>query len=62
MIRKLVEIFKAKELRERIFFTLGIFLVFKIGTTLIVPGITPNIIEFKEGDLFSLMNVLGGNS
>lgn len=62
MIRKLVEIFKSKELRERIFFTLGIFLVFKIGTTLIVPGITPDIIEFKDGDLFSLMNVLGGNS
>ena len=62
MLRKLVEIFKSKDLRERILFTLGILLVFKFGTTLIVPGVDPSFIQFTEGDLFSLMNVLGGNS
>lgn len=62
MLRKLAEIFKSKELRERILYTLGILIVFRIGTTLIVPGVDPSFIEFTEGDLLSLMNILGGNS
>lgn len=62
MIRKIVDIFKSKELRERIIFTLGILLVFKFGTTLTVPGVTRQLIEFNDGDIFSLMNILGGNS
>jgi preprotein translocase subunit SecY len=39
MANALVGIFRVKELRERIFFTLGILLVFRIGAILPVPGI-----------------------
>ena len=62
MIRKLVSIFKNKELRERIIFTLGILLIFRFGCTLVVPGVDSSSITFGGSDIFTLMNVLGGGS
>ncbi len=62
MIRKLVSIFKNKELRERIIFTLGIILVFRFGCTLVVPGVDSSSITFSGSDIFTLMNVLGGGN
>ncbi len=62
MIRKLVSIFKNKELRERIIFTLGIILIFRFGCTLVVPGVDSSSITFSGSDIFTLMNVLGGGS
>lgn len=62
MIRKLVSIFKNKELRERIIFTLGIILIFRFGCTLVVPGVDSRSISFNGSDIFTLMNVLGGGS
>ena len=62
MIRKLVSIFKNKELRERIIFTLGIILIFRFGCTLVVPGVDSSSITFNGSDIFSLMNVLGGGN
>ena len=62
MIRKLISIFKNKELRERIIFTLGIVLIFRFGCTLIVPGVDSSSITFSGSDIFTLMNVLGGGS
>lgn len=62
MIRKLVSIFKNKELRERIIFTLGIILIFRFGCTLVVPGVDSSQITFSGSDIFTLMNVLGGGN
>ena len=62
MIRKLISIFKNKELRERIIFTLGILLIFRFGCTLVVPGVDSSSITFGGSDIFTLMNVLGGGS
>lgn len=62
MIRKLVSIFKNKELRERIIFTLGIILIFRFGCTLVVPGVDSSSITFSGSDIFTLMNVLGGGN
>ena len=62
MIRKLVSIFKNKEVRERIIFTLGIILIFRFGCTLIVPGVDSSSITFSGSDIFSMMNVLGGGN
>lgn len=62
MIRKLVSIFKNKELRERIIFTLGIILIFRFGCTLVVPGVDSTSITFSGSDIFTLMNVLGGGN
>jgi len=62
MIRKLVSIFKNKEVRERIIFTLGIILIFRFGCTLVVPGVDSSSITFGGSDIFTLMNVLGGGN
>ena len=37
----IVNIFKVKELRERIFFTLVVLAVFRLGSVLTIPGINP---------------------
>ena len=39
MANTLVNIFRIKELRERIFFTVALLIVYRIGTTIPVPGI-----------------------
>ena len=62
MLRKLISIFKNKELRGRILFTLVIVLIYRIGCTIVVPGVDSSNITFAENDLFTLMNVLGGGS
>ena len=62
MLRKLVSIFKNKELRGRILFTLVVILIYRIGCTIVVPGVDSSSITFQGNDLFTLMNVLGGGS
>ena len=62
MLHKLVSIFKNKELRGRILFTLVIILIYRIGCTIVVPGVDSSSITFQGNDLFTLMNVLGGGS
>ena len=38
-MKKIVAIFKNKDVRERILFTLMMFLVFRIGSNITVPGV-----------------------
>jgi len=45
MANPLVDIFRVKELRERILFTIGILVIYRLGTVLPVPGI--NIAALK---------------
>ncbi len=45
MANTLVSIFKIKELRSRIFFTIGVLIIFRIGAQIPVPGI--NIVALK---------------
>ena len=40
MWSRLVSLFKHKEVRERVIFTLGILLIFKLGAAITVPGAT----------------------
>jgi len=62
MLRKLVAVFKNKDLRRRVLFTLVVILIYRIGCTIVVPGVDSSSITFKGNDLFTLMNVLGGGS
>ena len=39
MFKTLVNALKVKDIRNRIFFTLGILLVFRIGCTITIPGV-----------------------
>jgi preprotein translocase subunit SecY len=45
MANPLIDIFRVKELRDRILFTLGVLLIFRLGTIIPVPGI--NIAALK---------------
>ncbi|MGD0189102.1 MAG: preprotein translocase subunit SecY, partial [Rhizomicrobium sp.] len=57
---------KAKELRERILFTLAILLVARLGTYIPMPGIDPNalhqLMQRQQGGLLDIFNVLSGGA
>lgn len=60
-MKKLVAIFKNKDIRDRILFTIMIFFVYRIGCNIIVPGVTLND-SIGDTDLLSLMNLMGGGA
>lgn len=64
MIKLLIESFKTKEIRSRILFTLGILIVFRLGTHLTVPGVNAAALEelSSNSSLFSLLNTFGGGA
>ena len=65
MLERFRNIFKIPELRKRILFTLGIFLVFRFGSFIPIPGINIGALAnspiFQTG-AFGLMNVFAGGA
>ena len=55
---------RIKELRQRILFTLAMFVVFRAGSAIPVPGVDPTrLAQFFEGDtIFGFMNIIGGDN
>ena len=57
---------KAKELQQRILFTIGILIVYRIGTFVPIPGIDPvqyaRVFEQFQGGILSMFNTLGGGA
>ncbi|MCR9266090.1 MAG: preprotein translocase subunit SecY, partial [Alphaproteobacteria bacterium] len=57
---------KAKELQQRILFTIGILIVYRIGTFVPIPGIDPEqyarVFEQFQGGFLSMFNTLGGGA
>lgn len=62
MFKKLLTLLKNKEIRKRILFTVFIFIVYRYGCTLTVPGINKDSISISSDSVFSIMNLLGGGS
>ena len=60
-MKKIVAILKNKDVRERILFTLMMFLVFRIGSNITVPGVELTS-SLGDTDVLSLMNLLGGGA
>ena len=64
MIEKIIQIFKIKDLRNRILFVLALLVVFRLMATIPVPGV--DIIRLKsffEGNqLFGLLNIFSGGA
>jgi len=64
MFNKIIGIFKAKDLRNKILFVLGMFLVFRIMANIPVPGI--DILRIKEffarNEAFGLLNLFTGGA
>ena len=64
-MKKFASIFKNKEIVNRIFFTVMILFVFRIGAQITVPGVTlgDDLNKYlQENNALSLMNLLGGGT
>ena len=56
MANPLIDVFRIKDLRERIFFTISVLMIFRIGTILPIPGININALKLY----FSSIRNTGG--
>ena len=59
MLAALANIFRITELRQKVIFTLAMFIVFRAGTHIPVPGVNASVIEqlFRSGNLFGLLDM-----
>ncbi|MDX1941156.1 MAG: preprotein translocase subunit SecY [Saprospiraceae bacterium] len=67
-ITTLKNIWKIKELRNRILFTLGMLMVFRFGSYVVLPGVVPAVLEgaaqnrTNANDLLGLINIFTGGA
>jgi len=67
LITTLKNIWKIKELRNRILFTLGILLVYRFGSFVVLPGVIPDVLQNASAnsgpsDLLGLINLFTGGA
>ena len=64
MFRKFVEMFRHQEIRNRILFTIAIFLIYRLGVAIPVPKIdsTALMAGMNENSLLGMINLLGGGN
>jgi len=62
MLEKLTQIFKVKELRNKIFFILALLVVFRLIANIPVPGVDQEQLKnfFSNNQLFGLLNLFSG--
>ena len=65
-IETLQNIWRIKELREKILFTLGLLLVYRLGSNVVLPGIDPaslsQLQDQTEGGILGLLNAFTGGA
>ena len=63
-LNKIIQIFKVKDLRKKIFFVLMILVVFRIAANIPVPGIDAERLKdfFSNNQLFGLLNIFTGGA
>jgi len=63
---KITNVFKIPELRDRILFTLGAVIVFRLGTHIPVPGVDPtalkNFFAGQQGGILDFLNMFTGGA
>ena len=64
MVGKLIQIFKTKDLRRKIFFVLALLAVFRVAAVIPVPGIDVSRLQsfFEGNQFFGLLNVFSGGA
>lgn len=64
MFKKIKQLFKPqnKDLRKRIYYTFIVLFIFKLGTTIIVPGINRDSLGDTGLGFFELLNAMGGGA
>ncbi len=62
MLDKLLQIYKAKDLRNKILFILGILVIYRIAANIPIPGTDTEQIKnfFDDNQLFSFLNMFSG--
>ena len=63
--KTLQNIWKIKELRERILFTLGMLAVFRFGSYVVLPGVIPSVLDAANPDstgMLGLINTFAGGA
>jgi preprotein translocase subunit SecY len=62
MINKVTQIFKIKELRNKIFFILALLVVFRLAANIPIPGIDQERLKafFQGNEFFGLLNMFSG--
>ena len=62
--QKIIQIFKIRDLRNKILFVLGIFVIFRIMANIPIPGIDAQRMRdfFEANQLFGLMNMFTGGA
>ena len=70
LVETLKNIYKIEELRKRILYTLGLLLVYRLGSFVVIPGINPNALgegsalasQMDDNSLLGLLNVFSGGA
>lgn len=62
MLRTFADMFKNKDIRQRILFTLAMLFIFRLGTAITVPGVDVSELTkgIQDNSLFAMINMLGG--
>jgi len=61
-MKTLVNFFKNKEIRNKIFFTLFILFIYRLGSSIPAPGINDVYFKLSDDSILGMMNLLGGGS
>ena len=66
LINTLRNIYKIEDLRKRILFTLGIIVIYRLGSYIVLPGIDPNMLEQLQSQtssgLLGLLSMFTGGA
>ena len=64
MIRTFINMFKNKDIRKKILFTLAMLFVYRLGSAIPVPGVdaTKLSASISDNSILGMMNLLGGGS
>ena len=64
MIHTFASMFRSKEIRNRIFFTLAMLLIYRIGAAIPVPSVNSTALSgpIADNSILSMMNLLGGGA
>ena len=70
LVETLKNIYKIEELRTRVFYTIGLLLVYRLGCFVVIPGINPNMLgtdsalanQMDSNALLGLLDVFSGGA
>src|SRR5574344_1636192 len=66
LIETIKNIYRIEDLRKRIIYTLGIILIYRVGSYVVLPGIDPNMLgalqRQTDDGLLGLLNMFSGGA